>query len=89
MKFQFTASAQRDLIRLREFIADKNPSAAARISQRLRESIARITDQPEMGANVEDIPGVQDLISGDYIVRYAVLEETVYILRVWHGREDR
>lgn len=72
MKLQFTASAQRDLIRLREFIAENNPLAATRISQRLRQSIHRITDQPEMGVNVEDLPGVQDLVAGDYIVRYTL-----------------
>jgi plasmid stabilization system protein ParE len=36
MKLLFTASAQKDLIRLREFIAQKNPAAATRINQRLR-----------------------------------------------------
>lgn len=89
MKLQFTHSAQRDLIRLREFIAGKNPQAAKRISQRLKQSILQLTDQPEIGVNVEELPGVQDLISGDYLVRYAVLENDIYILRIWHGKEDR
>ncbi len=89
MKLQFTHSAQRDLIRLREFIARKNPQAAKRISQRLKQSIPRLTDQPEIGINVEELPGVQDLISGDYLVRYAVLKNEIYILRIWHGKEDR
>lgn len=89
MKYYFTQSAQRDLSRLRGFIAEKNPSAAVLISKRLRQSIQRITDQPEMGVGVEDIPGVQDLVSGNYIVRYTLLEQGVYILRIWHGKEDR
>ena len=89
MRLLFTASAQRDLIRLREFVAEKNPDAATRIRQRLRQSIQRITEQPEMGVNVEDIPGVQDLVAGDYIVHYTLLEQEIYILRVWHGKEER
>ncbi len=89
MKLQFTHSAQRDLIRLREFIASKNPQAAKRVSQRLKQSILRLTDQPEIGINVEELPGVQDLIGGDYLVRYAVLENEIYILRIWHGKGDR
>ncbi len=89
MKLQFTQSAQRDLVRLREFIAKKNPSAAGRISQRLKRSIQRIVDHPKMGINVEEIPGTQDLVAGDYIVRYTVLAQKIYILRVWHGKEDR
>ena len=89
MKLQFTHSAQRDLIRLREFIAIKNPQAAKRISQRLKQSIQRLTDQPEIGVGVEEMTGVRDLISGGYLVRYAVLGNDIYILRIWHGKEDR
>ena len=88
MKLQFTQSAQRDLVRLREFIAEKNPSAAVRVSQRLKKFVQRINHQLEMGVNVENIPGVQDLVAGDYIVRYMVLEQDIYILRIWHGKEE-
>lgn len=89
MKLQFTANAHRDLIRLRGFIAEKNPDAASRISQRLRQCIPRIVEQPGMCVNVEDLPGVQDLVAGDYIVRYSLLDQEVYILRIWQGKEER
>lgn len=89
MKLQFTQSAQRDLIRLSEFIAIKNPQAAKRISQQLKQSIQGLMDQPYMGVNVAELPGAQDLISSDYIVRYIVLDNDIYILRIWHGKEDR
>ena len=89
MILQFTHSAQRDLCRLRDFIAEKNPDAAKRMSLQLRESIQRLLDLPDMGVNVADLPGVQDLISGAYVVRYIVLEDTIYILRIWHGKEER
>lgn len=89
MKLLFTHSSQRDLVRLRNFIAEKNPQAARQIGQRLLNSISRLVDQPEMGIEVEELPGSQDLITGDHIVRYAVIEEEIYILRIWHGEEDR
>ena len=89
MKVLFTHSAQRDLMRLRDFIAEENPQAAGQISGRLVTSTMRLSDQPSMGVDVESLRGIQDLIAGDYIVRYAVLEEEIYILRIWHGREDR
>ncbi len=88
-KLLFTLSAQKDLFRLREFIAAKNPTAARRISQRLKVSIQRLVDQPDMGINVDELPGTQDLISGDYLVRYTILENHIYILRIWHAKEDR
>ena len=86
MKLLFTQSSQRDLVRLRNFIAEKNPQAARLIGQRLVTSINRLLDQPEMGIDVDELPGTQDLITGDYIVRYAVLEDEIYILRIWHGK---
>jgi addiction module RelE/StbE family toxin len=89
VKVLFTHSAQRDLVRLRDFIATKNPSAAERISNRVVVAIKRLADQPGMGVDVEEIPGTQDLITGDYIVRYAVIDEEVYVLRIWHGKEER
>jgi len=89
MKLQFTHSAQRDLVRLRDFIAEKNPEAAGRVSLRLRRAIGQLVDQPEMGVNVADLPGVRDLVSGDYVVRYTALEDAIYILRIWHGKEAR
>ena len=89
MKLLFTHSAQRDLMRLREFIAKKNPGAARRISRRLLTVIKRLADQPKTGVTIEDLPDTRDLIVGDYIVRYLVIEDEIYILRIWHGRERR
>ena len=89
MKLLFTHSSQRDLMRLRDFIAENNPQAARHISQRLVTSINRLSNQPEMGIDVEELPGTQDLITGYYVVRYVVLEEDIYILRIWHGKGDR
>lgn len=90
MKYlQFSASAKKDLIRVREFIAKHNPGAARRVGQRLKMSIDRLTEQSDMGVNVDGLPDVQELITGDYIVRYLVRDEEVYLLRIWHGKEDR
>ena len=89
MRLTFTHSAQRDLVRLRDFIAEKNPESARRISQELREAIDKITDQPYIGVDVESISDVQDLVRGDYIVRYLVHHDEVSVLRIWHGKEDR
>ena len=88
-KLLFTQSAQKDLVRLREFIAEKNLAAARRISQKLKVSILKLVDQPDMGVNVDELPGIQDLIAGDYRVRYSLIDKHLYILRIWHGKEDR
>ncbi len=89
MRLQFTHSATRDLTRLRSFIAEKDPQAAARVSRRLGRTIRHLRDHPELGSSLEGLPDVRELVAGDYIVRYTIGEETVTILRIWHGREVR
>lgn len=89
VQLQFTKQAIDDLVRLREFIAEKNPEAAKKISEQLIESIQRLTDQPEIGHGVESLPGVREWIARDYVVHYVVLNDTLIILQIWHGREDR
>jgi plasmid stabilization system protein ParE len=43
-RLQFTASATRDLRRLRDFVAEHDPAAAARFSKRLGRTILLLRD---------------------------------------------
>ena len=80
-------------IRLRAFIAEKNPAAAQRISQQLIRSIRSLVDQPFVGHEIEshdiELAGVQEWVAGDYVVHYVVQDDLLTVLQVWHGREDR
>lgn len=95
MKHVYSTEALADLKRLRDFVADKNPSAASRVSKRLREGIALLRQQPRMGRRVNRSPGqlapeeLRDWVVGPYLVRYLILPDAVAILRIWHGKEDR
>ncbi|WP_386115373.1 type II toxin-antitoxin system RelE/ParE family toxin [Thiohalocapsa marina] len=71
-RLQFTASATRDLRRLRDFIAENDPAAAARVSKRLGRTIRLLRDQPALGKGVEELPDVRELVAGDYVVRDTV-----------------
>lgn len=49
-----------------------------------------LVDTPRIGRPVEDMTReISELIFGRYIVRYEVCGNTMDILRVWHGEEDR
>lgn len=85
----FSKSAVEDLQRLRQFIAVQDSEAAARVAQRIRESIATLALFPAKGRPVEGFPNVRELIAGNYIVRYVYEEERITILRIWHEREYR
>jgi toxin ParE1/3/4 len=90
MRLIFSRAAVQDLVRLREFIAKHNPDAAKRVSQRLRGASNGLVNNPQIGRPVADLPGeIRDLIFGKYVVRYEVRTNSLYVLRIWHGKEDR
>jgi addiction module RelE/StbE family toxin len=90
MKIIFTPQSVDDLKHLREFIEQKNPEAANRIAKHLLAGIARLKVFPNLGIEVKKAQTdmIRDLISGDYIIRYLLLKETIHILKIWHHKED-
>jgi plasmid stabilization system protein ParE len=92
VKLVYSQDAVSDLIRLRDFIAEKDPSAAARVSLELVARIDYICSFPNMGKAVALSPeplNIRDAIFGKYVVRYVAQAESIIILRVWHHYETR
>ena len=92
MKISYTPEAISDLIRLREFIEQKNLQAAQRTANAIRKGIKQLKAFPNIGVEVEEAPNpeiVRDLILGNYIVRYLLTTNDVHILRIWHHKENR
>lgn len=92
MKLIYSAEAIQGLIRLREFIAEKNPLAAARIAGELVARIEHLRLFPELGRGVPQAPTpdtIRDFVFGNYVVRYAIHTSAITILRVWHHYENR
>lgn len=91
MRLIYSVEAVQDLIRIREFIAEKNPSAASRIATELVARIEQLCQFPEMGRNVANTPTpntIQDFVFGNYIVRYVHYSSAISILRIWHHFEN-
>lgn len=92
MKLIYSQEAVADLVRLRAFIDEKNPSAAARVAEELIVRVEVLCTFPNMGIKVEQAPppaDVRDMVFGDYIVRYSVHSEALSVLRLWHHHENR
>jgi toxin ParE1/3/4 len=89
LKLRFTRRAADDLSRLRAFIAKDNPQAAQRLSWALRGSIQRLVDQSRMGQALGMPAGVRRWVTGPYVVHYTIEGQTLTVLRIWHGREQR
>lgn len=92
MRLVYSEDAVVDLVRLRAFIAEKDPSAAARVAQELIARIENLGPFPHMGHGVSQAPQpdvVRDMVFGNYVVRYSVHAEALVVLRIWHHYEDR
>ncbi len=92
MKLSYSPESIGDLIRLREFIKTKNPHAAQNIALSLNEGISQLKSFPFLGVEVELAPEpkkIRDLIIGNYIARYLIHSKQIYILRIWHHKEER
>ena len=91
MKLFYAEEAVADLQRLRGFIAQKNPSAAARIANELIARVENISLFPKMGIEVAEAPStgaIRDMMSGNFVIRYVVQTESIVVLRVWHHLEN-
>ena len=87
MNLSFTEIAEQALLRIKKFIAKSNPQAAERMKDALLSSLQHLTEQPEMGTVLKK--GVRQWIPCDYITRYKQVNDTIYILRLWHHKECR
>ena len=91
MKVKYSPESIEDLQRVVDFVENKNPYAARRIAINLQEGVDRLKQFPEVGLPVlkaVDPEKIRDLYVGDYTVRYLIAEDTIYILRVWHNKEN-
>jgi len=92
MNVQYSLEAVEDLRRLREFIEEKNPTAAQRAASTILKGINQLKEFPLLGTKVSRAPNpeyVRDLVIGNYLARYLVHEKKIYVLRIWHQKEDR
>ena len=91
MKLQWTTSANQDLVRLHAFLHPVNPLAAIQIVQQLVAAAEQLLTYPQLGERlVEFSPrNVRRLIVGDYEMRYELADTAIFVLRLWHGRENR
>ena len=91
MSLRWTRSAYADLQRIHEFLAPVNPQAAARSVRTIVARVRRIPSQPRLGEKLPGFGGreVRRVLVQTYEVRYEITGTDVYVLRIFHTREDR
>jgi plasmid stabilization system protein ParE len=91
MKVKYSPESIEDLQRVVEFIENKNPFAARRIAIDLQEGVQKLKQFSQIGLPVlkaSDPEKIRDLYIGQYTVRYLITDKIIYILRIWHGKEN-
>jgi plasmid stabilization system protein ParE len=91
MQLKWTASAVTDIARLHDFLAPLNSTAAAKTVQMLTHAPSGLLSHPLIGRLLEEFAPkqIRRIIVGQYEIRYEIIDSTIYILRVWHTRENR
>jgi plasmid stabilization system protein ParE len=91
MELKWTDKALSDLTRLYEFLAPVNKDAAARTVQSLAAAPITLLANPRIGEKLEEFEPreVRRILVGHYEMRYEIQESAIYVLRLWHTREDR
>lgn len=91
MTVEWANSALADLVRLHEFLAVENESAAADFVDAMIAAVARLESFPRMGERLDAHPDreVRRLVAGNYEIRYQVTPSLLTVLRLWHARERR
>ena len=91
MELRWTSKALSDLVRLRGFLAFANMPAAVRTVKSLTAAPDSLVGNPRIGEKLEEFEPreVRRILVGRYEMRYEIVDSTIYILRLWHTREER
>lgn len=91
MRLRWTSRAVSDLERLYEVLAPVNRVAAARTVQAITGAPTSLMANPRIGEKLEEFEPreIRRIFVGHYEMRYEIQQSTIYVLRLWHTREDR
>jgi plasmid stabilization system protein ParE len=65
VKLRFTPCAIQDLAEIADYIRERSPAAATRVSAAILESLGRLTTFPRMG-RAQDVDGVRKIVARRY-----------------------
>jgi plasmid stabilization system protein ParE len=91
IELKWTGKALSDLARLYDFLATVNQAAAARAVKSLTTAPSVLLGNPRIGERLEEFDPreVRRILVGKYEMRYEIQEPMIFVLRLWHTREDR
>ena len=91
MDIEFTQEALGDLERLRQFLVAVGAPYADEMASDIIRGLQNLQLFPRIGLPVRRAPDpdvMRDWYIGKYCVRYLIGKDAIYVLRIWHGKED-
>ena len=91
MELNWTGKAISDVTRLYTFLASVNQATAVRTVQSLTSAPTSLLANPRLGESLEEFEPreVRRILVAHYEIRYEIQKSTIYVLRLWHTRENR
>jgi plasmid stabilization system protein ParE len=91
MELKWTNKGLSDLARLLEFLVPVNKAAAIRAVQSLTKAPEQLLANSRIGEKLFEFERreVRRILVGQYEMRYEIQNETLYVLRLWHTRQER
>lgn len=91
MKLVWTSAAWADVDRLHAFLAEHDIDAADAMFDRLASAAEALPNFPRRGSRLVDLDPreVRELHLGRYLLRYELAGSDIFVLRLFHAREDR
>lgn len=92
-KIIWSPEALTDLVRLFDVLKLKDENAAFQAAQAIREAGFSLAENPYKGTALSDGSERRKLVVPfgryGYVIHYFLEDDTIFIVRVYHGRENR
>lgn len=87
----WSTSAGFDQDRLLLWLEQYAPTKIENTAKYILDSVNKLTIHPRLGRRLNTFQNseVRELLISPYVIRYAIIERKIHIIRLWHYREDR
>jgi plasmid stabilization system protein ParE len=91
VRVRWTSRSLGDVARLHAFLSEVNRPAAAKVVRTFTAAARQLREYPRSGELLEEFAPreIRRWIVGPYEMRYEIAEQSFFILRLWHGHEER
>jgi toxin ParE1/3/4 len=89
MRVRLSRQAERDLVAIGSWLADRNPRAAGELIETLRKRVVALSENPMVGRLREDLAeDMRGQVVAPYLILYRIEGDEIFVVRIVDGRRD-